>query len=34
MKQLSEQTLLQRFFGEKYQAYRCAVRWAIIPFVL
>jgi protein-S-isoprenylcysteine O-methyltransferase Ste14 len=26
--------LLLQFFGEKYEAFRGAVRWAIIPFVL
>jgi protein-S-isoprenylcysteine O-methyltransferase Ste14 len=34
LKQLSEEGLLLQSFGEKYRTYRCAVRWAIIPFVL
>jgi protein-S-isoprenylcysteine O-methyltransferase Ste14 len=34
LKQLSEENLLLQSFGQKYLTYRCAVRWAIIPFVL
>jgi protein-S-isoprenylcysteine O-methyltransferase Ste14 len=34
IKQATEETLLTQAFGEKYHAYRQAVKWGIVPFVI
>jgi protein-S-isoprenylcysteine O-methyltransferase Ste14 len=34
IKQATEETLLTQAFGDRYRAYRHAVKWAIVPFVI
>ena len=34
MKQVNEERLLMQAFGARYQAYKQAVRWAMLPFIL